>query len=85
LILLGEASYSLYLLHGLIIMNAAIHFGHSKHLFAVTVACVLVAILASILVFLFIENPLRRLLHPRYATPLVPVQGSGTESTEVKV
>jgi peptidoglycan/LPS O-acetylase OafA/YrhL len=84
LILLGEASYSLYLIHGSFIGNS-LQFAHSKHLFAVTVACVVLSILASILVFLFIENPLRRLLHPRYATPLVPVQGSGAESTEVKV
>jgi peptidoglycan/LPS O-acetylase OafA/YrhL len=60
-------------------------FGRSKHLFAVTVACIVSAILASILVFLFIENPLRRLLHPRYATPLVPVEGGGTAPAEVQV
>jgi peptidoglycan/LPS O-acetylase OafA/YrhL len=75
LILLGEASYSLYLLHGFFILIAVKHFGHSEHLFAVTVTCIVIAIMASIAVFLMIENPLRRLLHPRYATPSVPIEG----------
>jgi len=85
LILLGEASYSLYLIHGSFIGTAIMQFGRSKHLFAVTIGCIVSAILGSIVVFLLIENPLRRLLHPRYATPLVPVGGSGTTPAEVKV
>jgi peptidoglycan/LPS O-acetylase OafA/YrhL len=85
LILLGEASYSLYLLQGFFLFIALVRFGHSKNLLAVTVVSVVVAILGSIAAFLLIEKPLRRLLHPRYATPLVPVGGSGSVPAEVRI
>ena len=72
LVLLGEASYSLYLLHSFFIVTAMIMFGRSPHLTLVTVATVLVAILAAIIVYYLLERPLRRLLHPSYKTPMVP-------------
>ena len=80
LILLGEASYSLYLLHGTIIVTALIVFGRSPHHALVTVVTILVAMLVSIVVYFLLEKPLRRLLHPRYATPLVPISASVTST-----
>lgn len=76
LILLGEASYSLYLLHGFVIVMALVAFGRSPHLTLVTVVTILVAIVFSVIVYFVLEKPLRRLLHPRYATPLVPTSAS---------
>ena len=72
LVLLGEASYSFYLLHATIIAIATVAFGRSPHLTLVTVATILVAICFSIAVYFLLERPLRRYLHPRYATPLMP-------------
>ena len=71
LVLLGEASYSLYLLHGFFIVTALVMFGRSPHLTLVTVATVLVSILVAIAVYFLLERPFRRLLHPRYTTPMV--------------
>ena len=71
LVLLGEASYSLYLLHGFFIVLALIAFGRSPHLALVTAVTLMVAIVISIVVYFLLERPLRRGLHPRYATPLV--------------
>jgi len=71
LVLLGEASYSLYLLHGFFIVTALVMFGRSSTLTLVTVVTVLVAILVAIIVYFLIERPLRRLLHPGYRTPMV--------------
>jgi len=76
LILLGEASYSLYLLHSFFIVMALVLFGRSPHLALVTVVTILVAIFASLVVYFLLEKPLRRRLHPRYATPLVPTSAS---------
>ena len=71
LVLLGEASYSLYLLHGFFIVMSLVIFGRSPHLVLVTVVTILVAILVAIVVYFLLERPLRRLLHPRYTTPMV--------------
>jgi peptidoglycan/LPS O-acetylase OafA/YrhL len=46
-------------------------FGRSPHLTLVTVATVLVSILVAIAVYFLLERPFRRLLHPRYTTPMV--------------
>jgi peptidoglycan/LPS O-acetylase OafA/YrhL len=70
LVLLGEASYSLYLLHSFFIVMALVLFGLSPHLTLITVVTVLVAIFFSVIVYFVLEKPLRRLLHPRYATLL---------------
>ena len=71
LVLLGEASYSLYLLHGFFIVTGLVMFGRSPHRALVTVGMILVAILAAIIVYFLLERPVRRLLHPRYTTPMV--------------
>ena len=74
LTLLGEASYSLYLLHTvpIVILAFQMRLGNSPHIHAI-VATYLVAIcLISIAVYLLIENPLRRLLRPRINRPPSP-------------
>ncbi len=67
LILLGEASYSLYLLHAfpLGIMVYVFHLDRSLHLVAVLLAYLAVMLLLSMGVFLALESPLRRRLRPR--------------------
>ena len=81
LILLGESSYSLYLLHGIVIVLFMLALGHSSHLTAVTLASIATSILISVAVYLLLENPLRRLLHPRYAAPMVPLPTPATATT----
>ena len=66
LVLLGEASYSLYLLHSWVMSNV---FNATPHLPSALRAplCVGAAILASLLSLKFVEEPARRLLRPRVA------------------
>ncbi len=64
LVLLGEASYSLYLLHSIVLSSV---FDAASFLpFWPRVACaVLAAFAASILSYKLVESPARRLLHPK--------------------
>ncbi len=66
LLLLGEASYSLYLLHTMpiVIMAFILHLGTSPHIVALVVSFVAGISLLSIGVFFVIESPMRRLLRP---------------------
>ena len=64
LVLLGDASYSLYLLHSLVItriFDSAPHFFWSGRV----TLCLLGAILASILAYRLVEEPARRFLRPK--------------------
>ena len=74
LILLGEASYSLYLLHTfpLALMVFVFHLGGSPHVALILAAYLVSILLVSIGVYLGIENPLRRLLRPRRLPQPVP-------------
>ncbi len=67
LILLGESSYSLYLLHAMpiAIMTFVLHLANSPHIHAIVLTYLVAITLVAIAVFLFIENPARRLLRPR--------------------
>ena len=72
-LLLGEASYSLYLLHSfpMAVMVFLLHLGNAPHPLRLALLYVLAITLVSIGVFLGIENPLRRLLRPhRRVKPL---------------
>ena len=64
LVLLGDASYSLYLLHSLVITRV---FDFAPHfpLFARVTACFLAAIAASLLSYRLVEEPARRFLRPK--------------------
>ena len=79
LLLLGEASYSLYLLHAMpiVILAYVLNLAGSPHIVAIVVAYLVAICLVSIAVFLLIENPLRRLLRPRRRVR------AGTESPAV--
>jgi peptidoglycan/LPS O-acetylase OafA/YrhL len=70
LILLGEASYSFYLLHvmPIAIMTFVRHLDRSPHIHAIIATYLILMCVVSILVFLLLENPLRRLLGPRKRT-----------------
>ncbi len=76
LVLLGDASYSLYLLHSVVLpMFFQPDFQHPKHYFIWQILMgVFIAIAVSVAVYLGIEEPLRRKLRPkRPAKPeLVP-------------
>ena len=74
LILLGEASYSLYLLHTfpLALMVYVFHLGDAPHAPAIVALAVGSTLLLSIGVYLGIENPLRKRLRPRYLPQPVP-------------
>jgi peptidoglycan/LPS O-acetylase OafA/YrhL len=64
LVLLGDASYSLYLLHSLVItraFDAATHFPHAARVAAALAA----AIAASLLSYRLVEEPARRFLRPK--------------------
>lgn len=67
MLLLGEASYSLYLLHlfGIILLAFLFHLAGSPYIIEVVVLYLIGICVLSIGVFLFIESPLRRLLRPR--------------------
>ena len=70
LILLGEASYSLYLLHTvpIVLLTFQMRLGNSPHIHTIVAAYLVGICLVSIAVYLLIENPLRRLLRPRSRT-----------------
>ena len=61
LVLLGDASYSLYLLHSLLIARVFDSFPHFAWSARVTLS-LFAAIAASILAYRFVEQPARRLL-----------------------
>ncbi len=67
LVVLGEGSYSFYLLHvfPLVIMAFVLHLGNSPHIRAILVGYLLCLILVSVGVHLGIERPMRNLLRPR--------------------
>jgi len=64
LVLLGEASYSLYLLHSLVMTKAFESTPYLPHGIRVAV-CVAAAIGASLVSYKFVEEPARRWLRPR--------------------
>jgi peptidoglycan/LPS O-acetylase OafA/YrhL len=66
LLYLGEASYSLYLLHSIVISSVMERLPHWP-LAARVVLCVAAAIAASLLTYKFIEQPARKLLRPKPA------------------
>jgi peptidoglycan/LPS O-acetylase OafA/YrhL len=66
LLYLGEASYSLYLLHSWV-MSEVLEAVPHQPLAVRIVLCIGAAIAASLLTFKFIEQPARRLLHPKKA------------------
>lgn len=72
LVLLGDASYSLYLLHSIVITRA---FDTMPYLaFSIRVAASLaVAISASLVCYLWFEEPARRLLRPRRTSDVSPL------------
>lgn len=67
LVLLGDASYSLYLLHSVVLpMFFQPDFQHPKHYFIWQILLgVFIAIAVSVAVYLGIEEPLRRKLRPK--------------------
>ncbi len=67
LVLLGDASYSLYLLHSVVLpMFFQPDFEHPKHYFIWQILMgVFIAVAVSVAVFLGIEEPLRRKLRPK--------------------
>ena len=67
LVLLGESSYSLYLLHTvpIVILTFQLRLGNSPHIHAIIAAYLVAICLVSIGVYRLIENPARRLLRPR--------------------
>ena len=67
LVLLGDASYSLYLLHSVVLpMFFQPDFQHPKHYFVWQILLgVFIAIAVSVAVYLGIEEPLRRKLRPK--------------------
>ena len=77
LIVLGEASYSFYLLHvfPLVIMAFVLHIGDSPHIRPIVAAYLLCVILVSIGVYFGIERPMRNLLRPRKR--LLPPKNEG--------
>jgi peptidoglycan/LPS O-acetylase OafA/YrhL len=66
LVYLGEASYSLYLLHSWVISSVVEAVPHWP-LAARVVLCLAAAIAASLLTYKFIEQPARKLLRPKTA------------------
>ncbi len=74
LLLLGEASYSLYLLHTfpLGMMVFFLHANQSPHPLRLVLLYLASILLVSVGVFLGIENPLRRLLRPRRRVKPLP-------------
>jgi peptidoglycan/LPS O-acetylase OafA/YrhL len=74
LILLGEASYSLYLLHAfpLTIMTFGLHLDRSPHVLIFVGVYLVAIVLVSIGVYVGIENPLRKRLRPSNLPQPVP-------------
>jgi peptidoglycan/LPS O-acetylase OafA/YrhL len=70
LVLLGDASYTLYLLHSLILGVYFSPFGQLRHISFWGIAIGLsIPIVVSLLVYRWIEEPARRWLRPKKATP----------------
>lgn len=69
LVLLGDASYTLYLLHNFVLSSYFSPFGQLKHLtpLGITIG-VCLPILVSLVVYRLIEVPARRWLRPKQAT-----------------
>ena len=74
LLLLGEASYSLYLLHTfpLAFMTFALHLDRSPHVLLIVGVYLVAIVLVSIGVYVGIENPLRKRLRPSNLPQPVP-------------
>ncbi len=74
LILLGEASYSLYLLHTfpLALMTFVFHLDRSPHVLLAIGIYLVAMVLVSIGVYISIENPLRKRLRPSHLPQPVP-------------
>lgn len=69
LILLGDASYTLYLLHSFILSSYFSPFGQLRHMTPGGIAIGLaIPIAVSLLVYRWIETPARRWLRPKQAT-----------------
>jgi peptidoglycan/LPS O-acetylase OafA/YrhL len=70
LVLLGDASYTLYLLHSFVLSSYFSPFGTLRHLTPLGIAIgVCLPIVIALLVYRFIEQPARRWLRPKKATP----------------
>jgi peptidoglycan/LPS O-acetylase OafA/YrhL len=70
LVLLGDASYSLYLLHATIIGIFFSPFGTIRHQsWGGIVVGIAISVVVSILVYLFLEEPARRWLRPKSKPP----------------
>jgi peptidoglycan/LPS O-acetylase OafA/YrhL len=70
LVLLGDASYTLYLLHSFILSMYFSPFGQLRHISFWGIAIGLcIPIVVSLLVYRWIEEPARRKLRPKKATP----------------
>ena len=70
LVLLGDASYTLYLLHSFILSAYFSPFGQLRHISFWGIAIGLcIPIVVSLLVYRWIEEPARRKLRPKKATP----------------
>jgi len=71
MILLGNASYSLYLLHGFVLGVYFMPMGTLKPFGLVGTAIgIILPIVVAIFVYLFLEEPLRRALRPKLQAPL---------------
>jgi peptidoglycan/LPS O-acetylase OafA/YrhL len=69
LVLLGDASYTLYLLHSFILSVYFSPFGQLRHMSVGGIAIgMLIPIVVSLLVYRWIETPARRWLRPKQAT-----------------
>jgi peptidoglycan/LPS O-acetylase OafA/YrhL len=71
LVLLGDASYTLYLLHSFILSVYFSPFGQLRHIsfWGITIGLSLPLVI-SLLVYRWIEEPARRKLRPKKATPV---------------
>jgi len=70
-VLLGEASYSLYLLHSFVIEHAFGVTSSLPHGIRVLI-CLVAAVGASLIAYTLIEEPARRLLRPKAGLTVVP-------------
>jgi peptidoglycan/LPS O-acetylase OafA/YrhL len=70
LVLLGDASYTLYLLHSFILSMYFNAFGQLRHIsfWGVTIG-LMIPVAVALLVYRFIEEPARRRLRPKKALP----------------
>jgi peptidoglycan/LPS O-acetylase OafA/YrhL len=79
-LLLGEASYALYIIHGplafwwhQILKYLPVSIPVTLSMFAFMAA----AIVASLLTYVYIETPLRKYIARRWASPIIPASGCG--------